>query len=76
MIEPTLNNKLYRRELFNSIRLDEKIQINEDLEANYRLFKKSKKSVYYDVPLYHYMIRKKFGNKNKFNKEENLKIPF
>ena len=30
MIEPTLNNKLYRRELFNSIRLDEKIQINEE----------------------------------------------
>lgn len=63
MIEPTLNNKLYRRELFNSIRLDEKIQINEDLEANYRLFKKSKKSVYYDVPLYHYMIRKSSATK-------------
>ncbi len=53
MIEPTLNNKLYRRELFNSIRLDEKIQINEDLEANYRLFKKSKNQF---IMMYHYII--------------------
>lgn len=63
MIEPALYNKLYRRELFNSIRLDEKIRINEDLEANYRLFKNSKKSIYYDVPLYHYMIRSSSATK-------------
>ena len=63
MIEPALYNKLYRKELFNNIRLDENIRINEDLEANYRLFKKSKKSIYYDLPLYHYMIRNSSATK-------------
>lgn len=63
MIEPALYNKLYRKELFNNIRLDEKIRINEDLEANYHLFKKSKKSIYYDLPLYHYMIRNSSATK-------------
>ena len=58
MIEPALYNKLYKKELFDGIHLDETLKINEDLEVNYRLFKKSKKSVYYDVPLYSYMIRK------------------
>lgn len=58
MIEPALYNKLYKKELFDGIHLDETLKINEDLEVNYRLFKKSKKSVYYDVPLYSYIIRK------------------
>ena len=63
MIEPALYNKLYRRELFDNVRLDEKIRINEDLEVNYRLFKNSKKSIYYDLPLYHYMIRNSSATK-------------
>lgn len=62
-IQPTLNNKLYRRNLFKNIRLDEKLKINEDLEVNYRLFKKSRKSVYYDIALYFYMIRSSSASK-------------
>ena len=31
MIEPALYNKLYRKQLFNNILLDEKIRMNEDL---------------------------------------------
>lgn len=58
MIEPALYNKLYKRELFENVRLNESLKINEDLDANYRLFKKSQKSIYYDLPLYSYMIRK------------------
>lgn len=58
MIEPALYNKLYKRELFENVRLNENLKINEDLDVNYRLFKKSQKSIYYDLPLYSYMIRK------------------
>ena len=58
MIEPALYNKLYKRELFENVRLNESLKINEDLDVNYRLFKKSQKLIYYDLPLYSYMIRK------------------
>ena len=39
MIEPALYNKLYKRELFENVRLNENLKINEDLDVNYRLFK-------------------------------------
>lgn len=58
MIEPALYNKLYKRKLFDNNRLDESLKINEDLDINYRLFKKSQKAVYQDETLYSYMIRK------------------
>lgn len=47
-------NKLYSRDLFDGIRLDEKIKINEDVLANYLLFEKVDKSVYTDLCLYNY----------------------
>ena len=47
-VEPGLVNKLYKRELFKKVRLNENIKINEDLLANYYLFKQSQKSVFYD----------------------------
>ena len=77
MIEPALYNKLYKKELFEGIRLDETLRINEDLEVNYRLFNKSKKSVYYDVPLYSYMIRKNSAtgsNTSTRKNEDSLKV--
>lgn len=58
MIEPALYNKLYKRKLFEKDRLDESLKINEDLDINYRVFKKSQKSIYYDKTLYSYMIRR------------------
>lgn len=57
MIEPSLNNKLYKKQLFDGIRLDEKLKINEDLKINYQLFQKANKSIYYDVAKYLYMVR-------------------
>lgn len=45
-VEPGLVNKLYKRELFKKVRLNENIKINEDLLANYYLFKQSQKSVF------------------------------
>ncbi|WP_083638326.1 glycosyltransferase family 2 protein [Anaerostipes sp. 494a] len=56
-VEPGLCNKLYRREVIGGNRLDERIRINEDLLFNYFLFKKSSKSVFEDIPFYHYMVR-------------------
>lgn len=59
-IEPGLWNKLYRRALFEKIRLDEldySIKINEDLLLNYYLFKESKCAIYEDKCYYHYMLR-------------------
>lgn len=57
-VEPGLCNKIYKSSLFEDIRLNEKIRYNEDLLANFYLFKKAKKSVFYDKCLYNYMIRK------------------
>ena len=57
-VEPGLWNKIYKSSLFEDIRLNEKIRYNEDLLANFYLFKKAKKSVFYDKCLYNYMIRK------------------
>lgn len=62
-IQPALYNKLYRKNLFQKIRLDERLRINEDLEVNYRLFKQSKKSIYYDITPYFYMIRSSSATK-------------
>lgn len=60
-IEPTLCNKLYRRYLFKSEKLEiiynDDIKINEDLLLNYVLFSEANISVFEDCCLYHYMLR-------------------
>lgn len=61
-VEPGLWNKLYRIHLFRDIlkcdTMPTDIRINEDLLMNYLLFKESASSVYEDVCLYHYVLRK------------------
>ncbi|MBS5431251.1 MAG: glycosyltransferase family 2 protein [Lachnospiraceae bacterium] len=61
-VEPGLWNKMYRKELFHSflskVEMDYSIKINEDLLMNYYLFRESKKSVFDDRCLYHYLLRK------------------
>lgn len=74
MIEPGLCNKLYKKELFNNLRLNPTIKINEDLLINFYLFKKSKKSIFYDKCMYHYMIREGSAATSKINKNK-LKDP-
>lgn len=66
-IEPGLCNKLYRRELFKSIRLNESIRYNEDLLANFYLFELADKSVYLDETKYHYILRKNSAATSKNN---------
>ncbi len=47
-------NKLYKKSLFDGVRFDESIRINEDLLANYFAFKNADKSVYIDSAKYIY----------------------
>lgn len=48
-------NKLYKRSLFNGIRLDENLKINEDVFVNYQLFDKAMSTMYIDTPYYNYV---------------------
>lgn len=59
-VEPGLWNKLFRKNLFESLsnNMDWSIKINEDLLMNYWLFKSAKSSVYEDFCPYHYIVRK------------------
>lgn len=47
-------NKIYKSELFENVRFDNKIKINEDVLINFFLFVKSPKSVFIDKCLYNY----------------------
>lgn len=72
-IEPGLWNKLYRRELFEKIELNEldySIKINEDLLLNYYLFKESKCAIYEDQCYYHYMLRVNSAATSTINKNK------
>lgn len=76
-VEPGLCNKLYKRELFEGLRLDSKIKINEDTLMNFYLFSRANKSIFYDKAMYHYMIRKNSATKSSINKnqiEDPLKV--
>lgn len=53
----SLWNKIYKTQLFENIRFDETLKINEDILINYYLFKKSTKSVFIDIPKYNYWKR-------------------
>lgn len=57
MIEPSLCNKLYRKDLLADSCLDKKVLHNEDFLRNYILFKRAKKSVYQDFCGYQYWYR-------------------
>lgn len=66
-VEPGLCNKIFRKELIDSKRLDETIKINEDLLFNYLLFKEAKKAIFEDVPKYYYMVRRNSAATAKMN---------
>lgn len=60
-VEPGLCNKLFRRDVVLGFECssmwDSSICYNEDLLMNYILFDRAKRSVYEDIPFYHYMLR-------------------
>lgn len=49
-------NKLYKRSLFDDIKYP-KGQLMEDISTTYKLFEKSNRIVYQNIPLYHYIQR-------------------
>lgn len=66
-IEPSLCNKLYRRELLKDSCLDLSISNNEDLLRNFTLFSRAKKSVFEDFCGYQYWRRAESMSNNGFN---------
>ncbi|WP_138342669.1 glycosyltransferase family 2 protein [Intestinibacter bartlettii] len=61
---PSLWNKVYKRKLFDDIKFDENLKINEDVLINYKVFKKSEKSIFIDKPKYNYFEREESSCKN------------
>lgn len=61
-VEPGLWNKLYKKQIVQGFEQsplwDSSIRINEDVLMNYILFSRAGKSVYEDIPFYHYILRK------------------
>ena len=62
------------RELFNKLKIDTSIKINEDLLMNYYLFKNSNKSVFEDVCKYNYIVRYNSASRTKFNENKRYYI--
>lgn len=67
LIEPGLCNKLFKKSLFEDVKLDMNIKINEDLLLNYYLFKNSQLSIFEDLTKYHYIIRDNSASRSKLN---------
>lgn len=71
LIEPGLCNKLYKKELFKKILendvLDYSIKQNEDLLMNYVLFSEAKKTVFYDICKYCYIVRSGSATRQQLN---------
>lgn len=61
-VEPGLWNKLFRRELFERLirdnLMDTSIRNTEDFLMNFYLFRESRRSIFCDYCLYHYLLRK------------------
>lgn len=55
----SLCTKLYRRELFNDLRFQTNLKINEDLLINIQIFRKNTVGVFWDMPKYYYYERAK-----------------
>lgn len=67
IIEPGVCNKLYKKELFEEIKFDTSIRINEDLLINFKLFRKAQKAIFVDVTKYNYILRKNSAATSKSN---------
>lgn len=53
----SLCNKLYKKKLFEAVKTNESIKINEDILLNFYLFNNAGSSIFIDVPKYNYIIR-------------------
>lgn len=62
LIGPGLWTKLFKKSLFEDIEYDKSMRINEDYVINLLVFKKAKKSVFCDYPLYNYYQNENSGS--------------
>ena len=69
-VEPGIWNKLYRLDILKELRMPPNIKINEDVIFNFYAFVNSKKSVYEDLPFYHYILRKGSAATSKINQNK------
>ena len=53
----SLCNKLFSSALINHLRLDTELKINEDVLFSFQAFSRAKKTVFLDLPKYHYFER-------------------
>ena len=69
IMEMSLCNKMFRRELFQGMRqwMDCSIVVNGDMLMNYYLFSHSQKAVLEDICPYHYLIRMGSVSRRKLN---------
>ena len=66
-IEPGLWNKLFAKSLFQNLKMDTSIKINEDLLMNYYLFASAESAVFEDWCPYHYIVRATSASRAKMN---------
>lgn len=69
-VEPGIWNKLYRVDILKDLRMPSDIKINEDVIFNFYAFVNSQKSVYEDLPFYHYILRKGSAATSKISKNK------
>lgn len=69
-VEPSPCIKIYRKNIVNNLRMPINIKINEDVLFNFYAFVNSKKSVYEDLPFYHYILRKGSAATSKINQNK------
>ena len=62
-----LCNKLFKKDLFDEIRLNTKILVQEDTEIMIKLYNRSKKVSYIGQPLYFYELRNGSATSNKIS---------
>lgn len=69
-VEPGPCIKIYRKNIINNLRMPPDIKINEDVIFNFYAFVNSQKSVYEDLPFYHYILRKGSATTSKIDQNK------
>lgn len=62
-----LCNKLFKKDLFNDVRIDPRIHMGEDILCVCQCISKGSTFTYISEPLYHYLIREDSACNDKFN---------
>lgn len=75
-VEPGLWNKIYKKNIVDNFikedLMDKSIRNTEDLLMNYYLFRQSRKSIFEDKCLYHYVLRAGSATSKKISKQKLL----